>query len=101
MEKYGNRSSVPEDSMGESSGKSTESNVFTTNRIKEAQIDELVENLYYLTRDHEIGFVAKCVNYIHQWVDANINFDALDKKESFFEGFYVGGRYIQKLYKKE
>lgn len=101
MDKNGNMNKVPKDSMGEPSGKSTESNVFTTNRIKEAQIDELVQNLYVLTRDQEIGFVAKCVNYIHQWVDANINFDALDKKESFFEGFYVGGRYVQKRIEKE
>lgn len=101
MDKNENKNKVPDDSMSESSDKSTESNVFTTNRIKEAQINELVENLYVLTRDQDIGVVAQCVNYIQQWVDANINFDALDKKESFLEGFYVGGRYVQKLYMKE
>ena len=101
MDENGNINNVPDDSMAESSGESTDYRGVLSNRIKEAQIDELVQNLYVLTRDQDIGFVAKCVNYIHQWVDANINFDALDKKESFFEGFYVGGRYVQKRYEKE
>ena len=101
MDKNGNMNKVPKDSMGEPSGKSTESNVFTTNRIKEAQIDELVQNLYVLTRDQDIGVYTRCMECIQNWLNTNLDFEVLNKKDAFFQGFYVGGRFIQKLYKKE
>lgn len=101
MEKYGNRSSMPEDSMGESSGKNTESNVFLSNELSEAQIDELVQNLYVLTRDQEIGVYTRVMEYILNWLDTNLDLERLNKKDAFLRGFYVGGRYVQKRIEKE
>ena len=87
--------------MEGSSRKNTESNVFLTNELSEAQIDELVQNLYVLTLDQDIGGYTRFMEHIQNWLDANLDLEILNKKDAFLRGFYVGGRYIQKLYKKE
>lgn len=102
MSKNNNINKTPDDSMAaESSRKNNESNVFLTNELSEAQIDELVQNLYVLTRDQDIGVYTRCMECIQNWLNANLDFEVLNKKDAFFQGFYVGGRFIQKLYKKE
>ena len=102
MSKNNNINKTPDDSMAaESSRKNNESNVFLTNELSEAQIDELVQNLYVLTRDQDIGVYTRCMECIKNWLNANLDFEVLNKKDAFFQGFYVGGRFIQKLYKKE
>ena len=87
--------------MSEPSGESTDYRGVLSNRIKETQIDELVQNLAMILREQDTGVYSRFMEHIQNWLDMNLNFDSLDKKDAFFQGFYVGGRFVQKLYNKE
>ena len=98
MEKYGNKDNVPEDSMGEPSGESTDYRGLSLHGVSEKQISELVRNLCEIMSDTSVDSISRLLAYVRRWVSKNVDLEAYDKEGAFFEGFYVGGRFIKELY---
>ena len=101
METNGNMNKAPEDSNSESSGDLNDISAFSVQGITEEQIDELVRNLCVIMSDTSVDSIVRLIAYVRRWGSENIDYEEYDKEGVFFEGFRVGGEFVQKLYSKQ
>ena len=93
MDENGNRSSVPEDSMGDDAFSR-----LLAGGVNARQIHELVQKLRELKRDNSDDYNAVCYDYLRKWLAENSELDGVDSHYAFIYGFVLGIAFFRELY---